>query len=90
MEFWQLPLKHTCEAVQARPHMPQLTLLTFVFTQAPLQRICPPVHAHTPALQVPPVPHELPHMPQLAALVWRFTHCPLQRVCPIGHEQTPI
>ena len=39
IEVWQLPLMHTCVAVQARPHMPQLMLLTFVFTHTPPQRI---------------------------------------------------
>ena len=37
----QLPLKHTCVLVQARPHMPQLMLLTCVLTQSVPQRVVP-------------------------------------------------
>ena len=50
----QLPNTQVCAVVHARPHMPQLRLLTCVLTQAVPQRVVPPVHgavAQTPAVQ---------------------------------------
>ena len=51
----QLPNTQVWAVVQARPHMPQLRLLTCVLTQAVPQRVVPPVQGavtQAPAAQV--------------------------------------
>jgi len=50
--------------VQTLPHAPQLLGSVAVFTQAPLQRLSPPVHAHEPPLQVCPLRQAMPQPPQ--------------------------
>ena len=87
----QLPLKHTCVPVQARPHIPQLMLLTCVLTQSVPQRVVPIPQAavtQAPATHDWPAAQARPHMPQFAALVWVLTQAVPQKVWP-GPQAMP-
>jgi hypothetical protein len=65
---------------QIVPHMPQLSLLSFVSTQMPLHSVRPAGHLQAPAWQVEPPLQTLPHAPQSRPFVCTFTQTPLQLV----------
>jgi len=76
--------------VQIVPQAPQLSLLSFVSTQSPLQSVRPAGHLQTPAWQVEPPLHTLPHVPQSRLFVCRLTQVPLQLVSVVSvHLQVP-
>ena len=75
---------------QIVPHVPQLSLLSFVSTQIPLQSVRPAGHLQTPAWQVEPPLQTLPHAPQSRPLLCKFTQVPLQLVSAVSvHLHAP-
>jgi hypothetical protein len=76
--FTQLPAVQVAPPVQALPHVPQLELSVWVFTQALLQSVCPEPHTQPPVWQVEPEGQILPQVPQLLLSVWVFTQVLLQ------------
>jgi hypothetical protein len=81
---------HTFAApVQAVPQLPQLAAVASL-TQAPAQRLYPPLHANEQPVAVQvgtalstEVVHALPHVPQLEGCV-RSTHSPPHAASPSG------
>jgi hypothetical protein len=90
LTHWVPPPPHTWLAAQARPHIPQLMLLTCVLTQSEPQRVVPIGQAvvQTPAAQLCPAAQALPHIPQLVVLVWVSTQAVPQKVWP-GAQAIP-
>ena len=68
---------------QARPHMPQLSVLVSSVTHAPLQTDWPvgQFAVQAPAWQVSPAAHALPHAPQFAGSTFESTHLLPHAVC---------
>jgi hypothetical protein len=91
----QDPLAHDHPALQALPHVPQLSTSLPRFTSQPSPFM--PLQSPKPVMQerpqAPPVqkavaladPHAFPHAPQLAGSCWVFTQVLPQSVVPPVH-----
>ena len=90
-EHPQTPEVHTCSAVQATPHAPQLDASEAVITHAPPQRVAPAgqLEVQRPPAQVCPDGHAVPHAPQLEESVAVSTQRPPQSDWPAGHTHAP-
>lgn len=85
----QTPALHVCPAAHACAQVPQLVMSDWVFTQRPLQNICPAGHAHPPDWQVVPPAQRFPHAPQFALSFWRSVQRPPHVAEPAAQPQTP-
>jgi hypothetical protein len=74
---------------QSVPQAPQFWLFVVMSTHVPEQAVPPPMHVHTPALQLWPSAQTLPQLPQLATSVCKFAQAPPQLVKPVWQLQTP-
>lgn len=78
--------------VHFAPQAPQLSLLFFGLTQAPLHSRLAPGQAswaQTPALQTSLPAQAFPHMPQLAESVMVLVQTLLHAVWPVGQAHCP-
>jgi hypothetical protein len=89
----QCPSTHVSPAGHCTPHAPQLYGSVAVYTQTPLQSVCP---AWGQKLQVPFTQYRLglaqtvPQWPQLFGSLAVLTHVFPQRVWPAGQTQMPL